>query len=305
MLALPGKEFTNASALTSTTGGAGNTGSSAATTAVKVVDVDVSQLEVVVAAPPSGSAASNSNGSHTAVDLSKILDIRPPVITLLGLPYVEISEMSSYIDAGVTVYDDIDGSSVSSVSRISLCTRPRALGPIPKDFPYDISIDPNSLNASDASILSCSRTSVAVVNTTAPTFNASSNDGGSVYVYTYTAKDTAGNQAAPLRRYVAVLPRCSPPERWCEREGLTACSMKGLCSRGLAALGSTGGQAAASIVAAMKYVPPVDRTPPKLRLLGSGVAAITATGKQNATLDREGQQQMATWAVAGAKNKTK
>ena len=272
LLALPGKEFTNASAVTGTTSSPSSTGSSAAAPAVKVVDVDVTRLEVVVAAPAPGPAGS-SNVTTSAIDLSKIVDRTPPVITLQGFPYVEVLEMSPYVDAGVTVYDNIDGNSVSSGSRITLCTRPKILGPIPKDFPFSGSIDATSFNSS-ASPLSCKATPVATVNTTTATFNSSSVDGGSVYVFTYTAKDTAGNQATPLRRYVVVLPRCSPPERWCEKEGLAACSMKGLCSQGLAALGSTSGQAAAA-----KYVPPVDKTPPKLRLLGSGMAAITATGR--------------------------
>jgi len=110
--------------------------------------------------------------------------------------------------------------------------------------------------------------------------HSSSSDASQVFVLTYTARDAAGNDALPLRRYVAVVPRCRSPERWCEVEaGLTQCSSMGLCSKALSGLGaassSTSSKAAA---AAAVYVPPVDRTPPRLRLLGSGTAAMTAAG---------------------------
>jgi hypothetical protein len=65
--------------------------------------------------------------------------------------------------------------------------------------------------------------------------------------------------------------RCDAPERWCA--DLQKCSVKGLCVAALAALSSS------TTTAAVKaYVPPVDKSPPKLRLLGTGTAAITPTG---------------------------
>lgn len=68
--------------------------------------------------------------------------------------------------------------------------------------------------------------------------------------------------------------RCPAAERWCP--SLSACSVQGLCLATMRAA-----TAAPSILkaAAAVFVPTVDKTPPQLKLLGTGRAAITATGE--------------------------
>lgn len=68
--------------------------------------------------------------------------------------------------------------------------------------------------------------------------------------------------------------------------------MQGLCLRAL-----TSASAPAPAAAAAAYVPPVDKTPPKLTLLGSGRAAVTATG---AAIMMDNVTWKAAWADAGA-----
>lgn len=108
--------------------------------------------------------------------------------------------------------------------------------------------------------------------------------------------------AAPFPLYAALpSPRCPAPERWCPE--LSLCSVKGLCNALLSSLANqiataaasasasgsassstgaftaTGGaSSAAAAAAAAAYVPPPDKAPPKLVLLGKGVAAISPLG---------------------------
>lgn len=57
---------------------------------------------------------------------------------------------------------------------------------------------------------------------------------------------------------------------------LATISTKATASSSTTATSGSAATAAAAVAAA--YVPPADKTPPKLRLLGSGVAAITPAG---------------------------
>lgn len=67
------------------------------------------------------------------------------------------------------------------------------------------------------------------------------------------------------------------PERWCPE--LLACSVQGLCLKGLSSTSCTAGTASTTATTPVRaFVPPADTTPPKLVLLGSGRAALTATG---------------------------
>ncbi|WIA22837.1 hypothetical protein OEZ85_001227 [Tetradesmus obliquus] len=106
------------------------------------------------------------------------------------------------------------------------------------------------------------------------------------------AKDTAGNQATPVKRYVTITPRCAAPERWCA--DLSSCSFKGVCSKALAA--AMGG-AASPAASAARYVPPADKTPPQLKLLGNGTAAVTPAG---AIILMESVAWRSSWEDAGA-----
>ena len=87
------------------------------------------------------------------------------------------------------------------------------------------------------------------------------------------------------------------PERWCA--DLNACSNTGRCNALLASLAAAGPAAGAPAPApaAPVYVPPVDKTPPKLKLLGGGTAAITPSG---AAIMMDNVTWNAAWADPGA-----
>jgi hypothetical protein len=94
--------------------------------------------------------------------------------------------------------------------------------------------------------------------------------------------------------------RCLAPERWCP--DISQCSVRGLCSALLARLeiaaaAKSPGAAAAEASKAAAFVPPVDKAPPKLRLLGNGTAALTPAG---ATLMMDNVTWNADWADPGA-----
>lgn len=74
-----------------------------------------------------------------------------------------------------------------------------------------------------------------------------------------------------------------------------------MCNAILAGLGaattSTGAAATTATAAAKTYVPPVDNTPPVLKLLGTGAAAITASG---AAIVMDNVTWRSTWTDPGA-----
>jgi hypothetical protein len=164
-------------AATSASGGAA--GSAGPAASLQVLDVDTSALAVVI---PSTSDATTS---APQIDLKAIVDTQAPVITLKGDAYVSVLQLTSYSDPGVTVYDNIDGNNVNPRKQLKLCSRPDGAEALP---------------AQDTQPLSCSATVYASVNTTVPL-------DGLVWVYNYTARDTAGNNALPLRRIVEIAPR--------------------------------------------------------------------------------------------------
>jgi hypothetical protein len=257
-----------------------------------LVVVSVTPASLVVP----GSAAAMAAGTTAWVDK------QPPVITLTGQGYVELPEMSWYTDAGATVVDNIDGSSIETRMRIQLCARPSWLPPWdPRGVPEDLVVKP-----SDTRGLSCSSIPLALVDTSWPTVNSTTPGGGRLYVLTYTARDAAGNVAAPLRRFVAVVPRCRVGERWCPREDPTStgCSIQGLCSPVLAAIAASQNRSSqqaanqlllqqqqASAAAGgsgpgVAVTSSVDRKPPRLQLLGTGKAAITPQGERSTAARR-------------------
>ena len=336
-LAEPGAPFKSILAAAAASGGvisAVVTGDVQQTTAatgeaasIKVLQVDSSQLHVAVADAPAAGAAPGP--AYAAVDISKLVDTVPPVLAMVGPVYMEVVEQSGFSDPGVTAYDDIGGNRVLSSSTVQLCQWP---GPAQGGLlAGDTSSSRTDVSTTGPMSLVCSGT-VAFVDTSTPTV-AATDDGQStsgstsnqLYVIAYTARDAAGNAAMPLSRYVAVMPRCASPERWCA--DLNACSINRLCSSVLVPLAapagtgsssssSNGGGAFAvdSLGAARSsssssdgrnadvkgvldqgwlmgsgawrwrrgYDPPVDRTPPSLKLRGKGNAAITTAGEEGA-----------------------
>lgn len=146
-----------------------------------------------MAAPAPGPVTSAASGAAAAapptpppVDLTKIVDTTPPTISLVGDPFMSVLQADKFADPGATAYDNIDGN-MQPAARLQLCRRPAGA---------------ESLPASDNRTLSCGATLTAL-NTSLPTPDSE------VFVITYSARDAAGNRAAPLRRFVVVTARCA------------------------------------------------------------------------------------------------
>jgi hypothetical protein len=235
-----------------------------------VVNFTAEQLQVLASQP--------ANASGMLVDLSKIKDVQPPVLILLGPAYKEVLEKSRYADPGVSGYDRMDGNKVIVQVTVQLCNRPEHLGPAGSSG----SAENPSISSSEDTNVTCVAT-VPYVDTAKATVDYSEPEGGFVYLVTYTGRDLAGNLAPSLRRYVTVLPRCLPPTTWCSL--LSTCTLKGFCSSALAGLadstwssGDEDRNGPNSMLGGAAFILPPDRTPPKLRLLGSGLPGITPTG---------------------------
>jgi hypothetical protein len=198
---------------------------------------------------------------------------------------MEVPEMARWVDPGATASDNVDGNAVLPRLRTQLCNRPSWLPAWSPGVLRSAAVDPSNTQP-----LTCGAAAVARVDTTWPTVSSSAG-GGRLFVVTYTAKDAAGNEAAPVRRLVAVVPRCLAPERWCQQEvpALAACSVSGLCAVGLSNIGEgvnsvVSVKGTSAVLTGVKeevgaVVMALDRTPPQLRLLGSGMPAITSTGE--------------------------
>jgi hypothetical protein len=184
-ISLPGKPAVPVALYSpATTTGASSTAATGSTTAaapLSVVNIQAAELEVVVT--PSTTAPSSS----IAVDISKVVDTTSPVITLTGGAYVPVLQLDRFVDPGFRAYDHVDGNSVSVISRLQLCARPTG--------------DLQTIRANDTRALALCGAQLASINTTAPSRD------NETFVVTYTARDSAGNQAAPLRRYVTVTAR--------------------------------------------------------------------------------------------------
>jgi hypothetical protein len=96
-----------------------------------------------------------------------------------------VLQADRFIDPGATAYDNIDGNSVTVGARLQLCNRPSGI---------------ETAAANDSRQLTCGAALPAINATQASASNAT-------FVLTYTARDAAGNQAVPLRRYVVVMSR--------------------------------------------------------------------------------------------------
>lgn len=113
------------------------------------------------------------------------MDTTPPNITLKGDAYVSVMQATSYSEPGVSVYDNIDGNTVQPRKQLKLCRKPDGAEKLPAD---------------DKTKLTCDTAVYAAVNTTLP-------GNGWVWVFNYTARDVAGNNAVPMRRLVEVVTR--------------------------------------------------------------------------------------------------
>lgn len=113
---------------------------------------------------------------------------------LLGDVYMPVRQTDRFVDPGVRVYDNIDGNSISAIGRLQLCARPTQ--------------ELSGLAANDSRPLVRCGSQLQSVNTT------SASRDNETYVITYSARDAAGNQAVPLRRYITVTSRCGLRSPW-------------------------------------------------------------------------------------------
>jgi hypothetical protein len=180
-IALPGKPAVNIS-LYSTSNVASVAAGATAPGAINVINIQAADMEVVVSAP-----ASNTTGTNTVVDLTKIVDTTPPVITMVGDSYLPVLQAERFTDPGVRVYDNVDGNIISAIARLQLCARPAG--------------ELRAIPANDTKALARCGLQLASVSTT-----LLSRD-NETHVVTYTARDAAGNRAVPLRRFVLVTAR--------------------------------------------------------------------------------------------------
>lgn len=157
---------------------------STTTAAMQVVNIAVSDMQVVIATPTT-STGQTAAPLPPPVDLSKIVDTTPPVITLSGDPYISVLQVEKFVDPGATAYDNIDGNSVTVLARLQLCARPSGIETAPD---------------TDSRPLSCGPV-LPALNTSLP---SRSNE---TYVFSYSARDAAGNQAILRRRYVVITAR--------------------------------------------------------------------------------------------------
>lgn len=132
--------------------------------------------------------SSSAQPTPAPIDVTKIVDTSAPVITLLGNSFTPLLQAERFVDAGTRVQDNIDGNSINALARIQLCARPSG--------------DLLSIPVNDSRPLLRCGPQLAGIDTTSPSRD------NETFVITYTARDAAGNQAVPLRRYVTVTARC-------------------------------------------------------------------------------------------------
>jgi len=152
---------------------------------VQIVNIDTSVLSVAI--PPAVDSSGAAIIATPAVDLSRVVDAEPPVLTLRGPAYVKVLQATGYAEQGASAFDNLDGSGVQPRSQLGVCRRPAAA---------------ELWTAGDTRVLACNSSVFAAVNTSwvVP---------GWVWVYTYSARDAAGNKALPVRRIVEVASRCA------------------------------------------------------------------------------------------------
>ncbi len=181
------------------------------------------------------SATDDSGNTAAASRTVNVADCTPPVIALTGNANVTVECGGTYVDAGATATDNVDGTVVPGVDN-----------PVPN--PATVGVYTVTYTASDTAgnaATPVTRT-VTVVDTVPPIITRSGNDavtvecGGTytdagatagdtcdgdvpvqvdnpvntsapgVYTVTYTASDNAGNAAEPVTRQVSVIDSISP-----------------------------------------------------------------------------------------------
>ncbi|GFR47550.1 hypothetical protein Agub_g9275, partial [Astrephomene gubernaculifera] len=150
-----------ASTLAASTTPADVAGSAPVAPAITILDLDLDQD------PASAAAASAS----TPMTLPTAVLASPPLLTLVGEPYMEVLEQNTFTDPGAFVFDSVDGFSMDVRVAVRLCVRQPGLS----QLMYDV----NSAAA------------------TASTANNGNNGSAAISVASLTAAASAAAQAAP------------------------------------------------------------------------------------------------------------
>ncbi|GLC36884.1 hypothetical protein PLESTM_000514400 [Pleodorina starrii] len=246
----------------------------------------------------------------------------PPMLTMLGQPYVEVLETEAFTDLGVTAYDVIDGFNVEARVTVRTCVRapdPAALVAAANVAAVSTShatgsrttvsaaaaaaaraTPPSAFTCSGASPTSSggdksaatSNQSLAIFASGAVTLKGNSISAATqMYLLSYSAVNSRGVAAAPRYRVLVIKSRCNGGEFWCP--SLSACSISRVCSSGLARMStalqmsrsaSTSSAAAAS-AAASSALPEVD--PSTLSVVSSpdGAMVVVSTDGRTMAID--------------------
>ncbi|GLI62029.1 hypothetical protein VaNZ11_004606, partial [Volvox africanus] len=266
-------------------------------TAVQVTAISLDETTAsTLAASTSSPDVASSNAGMSITILSEELDIEttttpavalpvvavsaPPVITILGEPYIEILETDTFTDPGAYVYDPIDGFNLDSRVTLRVCAYESNLDAVM----YDIDAAASAASAvgtptrngtsvtaaavaaaqvAPPSIFTCQSSTSGNSSTGQLTIYSAGSltiNGGAIdakkqiYLLSYSAVNSRAAAATPRYRAVVVKPRCNTAdgEFWCP--ALSACSVGRRCDSFLASLSpilqSTSGSPSASVTVA-------------------------------------------------------
>ncbi|KXZ41637.1 hypothetical protein GPECTOR_350g101 [Gonium pectorale] len=199
----------------------------------------------------------------------------PPVITLVGEPYVEVQEPNNFTDPGAYVFDKVDGFGMDVRVAVRVCVRRKDVSALM--YALNLAASANSaagggavagatVSAAAAAaaqvapppVFACSTANNSSANSTSNSTTGTGSDGNStvlvyvggsfslnasainassqVYLLTYTAVNSRRLTATPRYRAVVVQARCNAAAGEFWCASLSACSVGRMCSAGLAAV---------------------------------------------------------------------
>ncbi|GLC66107.1 hypothetical protein PLESTF_000385600 [Pleodorina starrii] len=238
------------------------------TTASDVAGASPPAVPIILSSELDSDPVAAAPSSSSVLTLPAAAVSSPPMLTMLGQPYVEVLETETFTDPGVYVYDAIDGFNVEARVAVRLCARKpnleslmyaldaaaaaasavgtpaagngtsvaAAAAAAAQVAPPSVFTCPGGAAANGTSSNSSSSSSQV---TTFPNgdvmLNSSAiNAATQMYLLSYSAVNSRGTAATARYRAVVVRPRCDTAggEFWCP--AVSACSVGGVCSSGLA-----------------------------------------------------------------------
>jgi hypothetical protein len=187
-----------------------------------------------------GVPSANDSETITITVVNPVVDVTPPVITLLGIDPVSIEVGSTYTDAGATAYDSLDGDITASITTTSTVNTNivgsytvtysvsdaagNAATPVVRTVnvtadvasPVITLLGTTPVNIELGSIYSDAGATAfdnldGDITTSITTISTVNTNVVGTYTVTYTVSDTAGNAATPVVRTVNVTPDVTPP----------------------------------------------------------------------------------------------